>query len=255
MNRYHRPRVSRRPQWWWGLLVVAAVLPAGCARTTGASTLVVSAAASLAAPFGAITAAFEDLHPDVDVALNLAGSTSLREQILGGAPVDVFASADWETMDDVVGVVRPAGVPAVFARTDMVVAVPVANSAGVTGIGALADPALFVGLCAVPVPCGVYARQVLSAAGVEPSIDTAEPDVRSLVDKLVSGELDVGLVYATDVVATPGLTGIEVPPGTGVTVEYPIVSLDDGAIASAFVAFVRSDVGQDILRAHGFDTP
>ena len=53
-------------------------------------------------------------------------------------------------------------------------------------------------------PCGQFGRQVLTNAGVTPAIDTNEADVRSLLTKLEAGELDAGIVYETDVLASGG---------------------------------------------------
>jgi molybdate transport system substrate-binding protein len=146
--------------------------------------------------------------------------------------------------------------PVPFATNSMVLAVPDDNPGEVDSLAALADPDLLVGVCAPQVPCGEYARQVFDAAGVEASLDTEEPDVRSLAGKLAAGELDAGLVYATDVRAMPDqLQVVPLPPGVDVRAEYPIavVSGSDHIDAGrAFVAFVESPQGQAILADAGF---
>ena len=117
---------------------------------------------------------------------------------------------------------------------------------------------LFVGTCAPGVPCGDLARAVLSAAGVELQTDTNEPDVRALLTKLATGELDAGLVYATDVRAAGGAVAA-IPTGSGaLTAPYPIAALTaapDPGLAREFVAFVLSDRGRAILADHGFEAP
>ena len=121
-----------RRAWLLGMLV----LTASCG-TTGAAPdteLVVSAAASLTDAFSEIAAAFEEDHPDVDVVLNLGGSSSLREQILGGAGADVFASADRANMDRVSAAGETASDPEVMAVNRLQIAVPEGNPAGVEGI-------------------------------------------------------------------------------------------------------------------------
>ena len=45
---------------------------------------------------------FEEANPGTDVVLNLGSSSTLREQILEGAPADVFASANTSNVDQVV---------------------------------------------------------------------------------------------------------------------------------------------------------
>ena len=64
--------------------------------------LLIFAAASLTDALAEVETAFEDSNPDVDVQLSLAGSSALREQILEGAPADVFMSANASNMDQVI---------------------------------------------------------------------------------------------------------------------------------------------------------
>jgi ABC-type phosphate transport system ATPase subunit len=61
--------------------------------------LIVSAAQSLTNAFGELGKKFEAANPGIKVAFNFAASGPLLRQIEGGAPVDIFASADQETMD------------------------------------------------------------------------------------------------------------------------------------------------------------
>lgn len=217
--------------------------------------LLVFAAASLTDAFGDIAAAFEREIPDVDVQLNLAGSATLREQILEGAPASVFASADEARMDEVLDLI--AGQPAVFAANSLTIAVPTGNPAGVVAIDDFAEGSLLVGACASGVPCGDLSVEVFAAADVDPSIDTYEPDVRSLLAKIADGELDTGLVYVTDVDArADAVDQIALPSEIDAITEYPIATLLDApnpAAAAAFVEFVVSDEGRQIMLQHGFE--
>ena len=65
-------------------------------------SITVFAAASLTDAFEEVGSAFEAANPGTTVEFNFAGSSALREQILGGAPADVFASANTSNMDQVV---------------------------------------------------------------------------------------------------------------------------------------------------------
>lgn len=231
----------------------------GGARNDSDGEVLVSAAASLTDAFGALESAFESANPGTDVVLNLGGSSALREQILAGAPADVFASANVSNMDQVVAAGDVAGEPRVFAGNRLEIAVPAGNQAGVAGLGDFARSDLLIGLCAVGVPCGDYGRQALSNAGVEPSIDTDEPNVRALLTKIEAGELDAGIVYVTDVDALDGrVGGVAIPDEQNVFADYPIVVLADAPNADggeAFVAFVLSDDGRSILSGYGFVLP
>ena len=228
---------------------------AGCGAEDDPDSLLVLAAASLTDAFDDMETAFEVANPGVDVEISVAGSSAISVQIEQGAPADVVALAGTVPMDALVeaGLVEN---PSRFATNSMVLAVPIDNPGGVNGLDALSDGALFVGVCAPQVPCGRYAREVLDAAGVDASIDTEEPDVRSLAGKIAAGELDAGLVYATDVRSMPDrLVAIPLPDGVDVRAEYPIAIVsdtDDRDGASRFIDFVRSAAGQAILADAGF---
>lgn len=230
---------------------------AGCSTGSEESTILVSAAASLGPAFTDIATAYEADHGDVAVQLNLGGSTTLAEQINAGAPVAVFASADRDAMQRVVEVSPVDAVQRVFATNSLTIAVPVGNPGGISGLEDFENPDLFLGLCAVPVPCGVYAHEVLDNASVVPSIDTEESDVTSLALKIELGELDGGIVYATDVFSRQGSIGqVAIPDDYNVTASYLIALLEtDSDMAAGFVDFVFSDVGRAILVEHGFGVP
>ncbi len=247
------------------LIATLAVSTAGCGdddSTDSAASgeidgsLLVFAAASLTDAFGAIEAGFEAAHPGVDVQLNLAGSSALREQILEGAPADIFASANASNMDAVVEGGAVTAEPQVFVQNRLEIAVPDGNPGEVTGLADFADAGLLIGLCADVVPCGEFGRAALANAGVTPSIDTNEPDVRSLLTKIEADELDAGIVYVTDIVsAGDGVEGIEIPDDVNVVARYPIAALDESpnpVAAAAFVEFVVSVEGQATLSTFGF---
>lgn len=239
-------------------LGVVVLLAAACGDGGGAGDLTVFAAASLTDAFEELADAFEDAHPDASVALSFAGSSSLREQVLAGAPADVVALVD----DVDLAPLLDAGeveAPVVFATNQLQIAVPAGNPAGIIGLEDFGREGPLLGLCAEPVPCGRLARQALDDAGVTPAVDTEEPDVRALLTKVAEGELDAGIVYETDVVAADGeVDVVDIPTANNVTARYPIAVLertDDRELAEAFVAFVASEAGQRVLREHGFGLP
>ncbi|HSJ34883.1 MAG TPA: molybdate ABC transporter substrate-binding protein [Acidimicrobiia bacterium] len=220
--------------------------------------VLVSAAASLTDAFAEVAAEFEASHPGVEVMLNLGPSSGLREQILEGAPVDVFASANPENMEQVAGA-GEVGEWFVFARNRLAIAVPAGNPAGITGLDDFGRDDLVIGLCAEAVPCGALAREALARAGITPAIDTNEPDVRALLTKLEADELDAGIAYFTDLASGgSGVDGVEIPVEDNVVADYPIAVLSTApnpGVAVAFVEFVRSEHGQTILAGFGFEAP
>ena len=250
---------------WWGVCASALLSLAACG--SGAPTepsgqfageVVVFAASSLTNTFTLMAEAFEDEYPGADVQLNLAGSSTLREQILAGAPADVFASANEENMERVDEGGELGSDPATFATNTLSLAVPAGNPGGVSGVEDLGNSSLLVGLCNESVPCGQFAEQMLATAGVEASVDTNEADVRALLTKIGADELDVGVVYVTDIEATAGVDGIEIPADVNVVATYPIATLtaaQNQELAELFVDFVLSTEGQGIMTAAGFGPP
>lgn len=269
--------VATRPPFALGVLTILAVFALACddgarqgsnahaAPGAGASEseptgrVLVSAAASLTDAFDEMAAAFEAVHPAVEVTLNLAGSSTLATQILEGAPVDVFAPADSANMARVAEAGGLAGDPTVFAQNRLQIAVPPGNPAGVGGLADFARDELLLGLCAEAVPCGDLARKAMARAGLVPAIDTHEPHVRALLTKVELGELDAAVTYVTDVTAASGaVEGIDIAEEHAVVAEYPIAVLAraaDPERARAFVDFVLSSRGRAILDRHGFGTP
>ncbi|GAA2145212.1 molybdate ABC transporter substrate-binding protein [Glycomyces algeriensis] len=220
------------------------------------NVLTVFAAASLTKAFNLIADQFEEEHPDSGIVFNFAGSSALAAQIAEGAPGDVFAAADETTMAAAVDAGTVAD-PEVFARNQLVIAVPEGNPDGVTGLQDLAD--LSVAVCAEEVPCGAAAQTVIAASGASITPSTYEPDVKATLAKLAMGEADAALVYRTDVKAAwGGVDGVEFPESDSAVNNYPIAVLDEAEnpnLAAEFIAYVQSDAGQTVLETAGFQHP
>lgn len=216
----------------------------------------VFAAASLTESFTAIGEAFTAAHPGADVEFNFAASSDLVTSIIEGNPADVFASADQANMGKLVDAGLTAAAPVTFATNSLAILVEAGNPLGITGLADLADPDLMVVSTSPEVPIGAYTAEVLAAAGVAVEFDSEEENVRAVVEKVVLGEADAGIVYATDVAAVAGeADGVVIPAEVNVVTEYPIAATaaagnPDGA--AAFVEFVLSDAGQEILAGYGF---
>jgi molybdate transport system substrate-binding protein len=227
-------------------------------ETGGRATVLVFAAASLTDAMAGIEEAFEAEHPDLDIELNLAGSAALRAQILAGAPADVIATANQAVMDDLVAAGAVGGSPTIFATNRLTIAVAEGNPADVTGLEDFARPEPFLGLCAAGVPCGDLADAALERAGVVPDVDTREPDVRALLAKIETGELDAGLVYASDAATSDRVEEIALPVDLAAESTYPVAVLAGAPCplgARAFVEFLVSDRGREIVTRAGFGPP
>jgi molybdate transport system substrate-binding protein len=224
-----------------------------------ASTLTVFAAASLTGAFTEIGDAFTVEHPDTTVVFNFAGSSALVTQIIEGAPADVFASADPNSMARLTDAGANATEPAVFTRNRAAIVVGPGNPEGITGVTDLVNDDLIVVQCAIEVPCGRYAAQIVANAGVDVTPKSLEENVKAVVTKVTLGEADAGIVYLTDVIAAGADVGmVEIPADVNVVAEYPIAvaaEAQNPAMAEAFVEFVLSDHGQQVLTSYGFVDP
>lgn len=248
-------------------LLTLALLPALALTACGGSdepaaanpqTLTVFAAASLTEAFGTIGKAFEAAHPGTTVTFSFGASSALAQQVVTGAPADVFAAASPATMKTVTDA-GDAVTPQVFARNTLEIAVPPDNPGKVTGLADFTKAPLTIALCAPQVPCGTAATKVFTAAGLTPRPDTLEQDVKAALSKVELGEVDVALVYRTDVrAAGPKVRGIAFPEAAEAVNDYPLVTLSGAphkATADAFVAYVLSPDGQKALADAGFTSP
>jgi molybdate transport system substrate-binding protein len=228
-------------------------------QRTATTTLSVQAAASLTEAFGVLGKEFEAAHPGVRVKINYAGSATLVQQIINGAPADVFASADQKNMDKVASANLVDGRPIVFATNRLEIAVPQGNPKGIRSLADLAKPGVTVVACAPAVPCGSATKDVLRASGVQLAPASEEDDVKSVLNKVGAGEADAGLVYVTDVNSAKNkVTGVPFPEADKAVNSYPITVLADAPhrdIAGQFVDFVRGSVGRQELTKVGFQVP
>lgn len=236
---------------------MACALAAGCGNRGG--TVTVLAAASLTEAFGELGEELERRDPGLTVRFSFAASSTLAAQVAEGAPGDVLATADMRTMRIVQEAGAVAGEPVVFAQNTLVIAVPAGNPAGVSSLADLAHPEVLVALCSRRVPCGAAAQAALRAAGLSVTPVTWERDVKAVLTKVMLGEVDAGLVYATDAQAAGDRVRSFAFPEAGAAVNvYPIAILRDAPsprAARAFVDLVLSDTGRRVLTDAGFEVP
>jgi molybdate transport system substrate-binding protein len=254
-------------------LAVSALALAGCATTPATTSpeatassatpkltgaINVFAAASLTEVFAQISDEFTKANPGVTVTFNFGGSSSLADQIVQGAPADVFAAASPATMTTVTDA-QLASAPTNFATNTLEIAVPPGNPGGVTTLADFAKKSLSLALCDPVVPCGAASAKLLDAQGITAAPDTLEQDVKSVLTKVELGEVDAGIVYTTDVLAAGAkVDGVVIPEAAAQLSNYPIAVVKGSAsadAAQAFVDFVLSDAGQALLKNAWFGAP
>ncbi|MFS3130392.1 molybdate ABC transporter substrate-binding protein [Nocardioides sp. Bht2] len=222
------------------------------------TTLEVYAAASLRGSFEKIATAFEAEHKDVEVKFNFAGSSELVSQLTQGADADVLATADEKTMGQATDAELLSAPAQIFAGNTLRIVVPAGNPKKISNLADLSKGVDLV-ICAPQVPCGAASVQVAEAAGITLQPVSEELNVTEVLSKVTNGQADAGLVYLTDVIsAGDAVEGIEFPESQDVINRYPIGRLeesDEDDLADAFVAFVASSAGQQILADAGFQAP
>ncbi|MBN1369315.1 MAG: molybdate ABC transporter substrate-binding protein, partial [Dehalococcoidaceae bacterium] len=190
----------------FGLILATAcfLLTGGSACGDGTTiTLNVSAAASLTAALDEINRQYE-LTGNTRIQVNYASSGTLQTQIEQGAPVDVFISAAARQMDTL----ENKGLVFAGSRRDLlnnrvVLIVPDDSSLIVDDFSDLLDSA--VGKIAMGdpnfVPAGTYAKAAFEFLGtwqqIEPKLILGS-DVRQVLNYVENGNVDAGLLYATD---------------------------------------------------------
>lgn len=235
-----------------------------CSSVAAAGDITVSAAASLGNAFKEAAQAFEAQHPGSKVLLNTAASGALLQQMAKGAPVDVFASADQETMDQAQaqGLVVAAS-RRDFARNTLLLVQPAGSQLVLRSLKDLTLPAVTRVAIGNPasVPVGRYAQDALEAAKLWPQVNAKAVNtlnVRQSLDYVARGEVDAGFVYATDAALVPGKVTVAFRVPLQQSIRYPIASSASAANpgeASRFVAFILSPAGQAILARYGFLKP
>jgi molybdate transport system substrate-binding protein len=247
----------------------ALVLAVGALAASGAfaqkKEITVSAAASLKNAFEELGAVYEKrtgYHPN----FNFAASGVLQQQIEAGAPVDVFASAAQKQMDEIEkkGLVKE-GTRADFTGNSLVLVVPADSKLKIKSFQDLADAKVARISIGNPktVPAGQYAQESLTALklwdALQPRFIYAE-NVRQVLDYVSRGEVEAGLVYASDAAVATGKIRVvaTAPKGTHEEITYPIAVLKDsanGAAAAKFIELAQSKAGKAILKKYGFANP
>ena len=244
------------------VVVAAAILLA--TGSALAAELTVSAASSLSNAFKEIAELYQAQHPAAKVALNFGASGALLQQLAKGAPVDVFASADQETMDMAQrqGLVKAADRHD-FVRNTLVLIVPLDSTSVPRRLEDLVPPSVKRIAIGIPnsVPVGRYTKHALEAAKLwtvlaPKAINTQ--NVRQSLDYVARGEVDAGFVYATDAALMQDKVKVAFEVPLEMAIRYPIArtaASSNAAEAERFVRYVRSPAGQAVLLKFGFRKP
>lgn len=227
-----------------------------------ADELLVSAAASLTDALNAIGKAYTRVNPHTVVRFNFGSSGALQQQIAQGAPVDVFASASPKEMDALQKDHRiEVGTRVDFASNQLVLIVPLRSSLkrwedlrlpAVRRV-ALSNPA--------SVPSGRYAQETLTRRGLWTVVQgkaVLGENVRQTLAYVSGGDVDAGIVFATDALAERQrvrVVAAAIPGKDHSPILYPaavITGAPNLPAARQFVMFLQSPTAQNILARYGF---
>lgn len=229
-----------------------AVVSTGCASSpSGDRAITVAAASSLTDVFTVIGTDFTE-STGIDVTFSFAASSAIAEQVRGGAPVDVFASAGRTSTEPLLAerlVVEAAD----FASNSLAIAVPAGNPGAVTALADLGRVSVVV--CEEQVPCGVATVKLFEQNALAVAPVSYEPDVRSVLGKIAADEADAGIVYTTDAIGRDDVESIAIPADANVSTTYQaaVVAASPRAdAAGAFVTYLTSPAAQAVLASAGF---
>jgi molybdate transport system substrate-binding protein len=245
------------------LVLAVALLLRMAGSGLAADKVTVFAAASLKNALDAASASWI-AETGTDVTVSYAASSALAKQIQDGVPADVFISADLDWMNTLADARLFADGSVVKLLGNDIVLVAPADSPidakieiGFDLAGLVGDSKLAMGDVKA-VPAGKYGKAALESlgvwAGVEGKVAMAE-NVRAALKLVAAGEAALGIVYATDARAEPGVKVVGTfPAQTHPEIVYPLglVASSKSVDAVAFAKFLQGAEAQAIFREQGF---
>lgn len=224
-------------------------------------TVTVFAAKSMTDCMDDLIEKYGENNANVTVSANYASSGDLQSQIENGAPCDLFLSAAQKQMD----ALSEENLIAADTRSDLltnqaVLVVP-ADADAVKSFDDLASDTVKKVAIGNPdsVPAGQYAQEILTNLGTWDIVSKKAvlgSDVRQVLAWCETGEVDAGIVYATDAAITDGVkTVCAAPEDSCAPVTYPVALTAEGAdnqAAEDFLAFLKTGEAAAVFEAYGF---
>jgi molybdate transport system substrate-binding protein len=229
------------------------------AQGTGSESVHVAAAVSTEAVLGELLADFAEQRPDVRVRVVYGASDELAEQLLHGAPADLFITAATEPLERLreAGVVDTAS-PAILAENTLAAITAAGQSVPVRHGGELGRPEVTrIALPAATTPLGRYTREYLDELGLGPALLPRAVEVdssRAVLATVRAGHATVGLIYGSDATAAPGCRVLfRARPPRPIQFTGAVLQLGhQPALARTLLAFLRSPSAGARYRRCGF---
>lgn len=234
----------------------------GCANQSRSQnvTLTISAAASLKEPLAELAESYHKKHPSITLTFNMGSSGSLMSQIKQGAPVDIFFSAANKQMEELEkeNLIDQTANKQLLSN-DLVLIAP-AHSKLKSFADLTRDTVKKIAIGEPDsVPAGSYARATLTSMNLYQSLSpkfVLAKDVRQVMTYAATGNVDAGLVYATDAMQVKDIVvGATAPADSHPPIIYPVAVLKTSKYpqeAKQFWDFLLSDQAADVFRKYGF---
>lgn len=232
-----------------------------------AGQILIAGAASLTDAFNELAAKYQQNNPETTVLTSFASSDTVLQQIINGAPVDVFASADQTTMDKAqANDLLVDNTRVNFIANKLVLIVPSEKpSIAINSLDDLIeiskqDDNLKIAIAnPLTVPAGRYTKQALENLGLWQDFSAHKisgQNVRQILNYVQRNEVDAGFVFASDAHIAVDKVNIIADIETVEPILYPIAQIKSGSQnseqARGFIDFVLSNEGQAVLKKYGF---
>ncbi|GLC87007.1 molybdate ABC transporter substrate-binding protein [Lysinibacillus piscis] len=249
-------------------LFILAILIVGCSspssdspvKETKSVELTISAAASLQESLEALKASYEKEHATIKITYNFGGSGALQQQIIQGAPVDLFFSAAENKFNELVdkGLIDEKQGTKLLAN-ELVLVVPAGNEQNIQSFKDLKQAQHIALGTPETVPAGQYGVESLKNMGLWNDLEAKvvyTKDVRQVLTYTETGNVEAGLVYKTDALISDKVTVIATAPAdTHAPIIYPVGILKDSkhtAEAEAFYQYLQSEEALKTFEKYGF---
>ncbi|MDF2631975.1 MAG: molybdenum transporter, periplasmic molybdate-binding protein [Caproiciproducens sp.] len=244
----------------------AASAPASSAVESKAAEkveLMVSAAASLTDCMNEIKTAYAAEHPDTTITYNFGSSGSLQQQIEQGAPCDIFFSAGKKQMKALQDKSLVAADSVKDVLQNQVVLITPKNGRKIASFADLTAADIKKIGVGEPksVPVGQYTAQVFEKMKLTDKLSSKlvyAKDVREVLSWVETGNVQAGIVYATDAKISDKVeVSCVAPEDSHDKVVYPLGIIKDSKHADAAKQFVDYLLGADakkIFTKYGFSS-
>lgn len=230
--------------------------------TKKSATITISAAASLHDVLSDIRTEFNKEHPNIEITFNFGGSGTLQQQIINGAPIDLFLLADEEKADKLAqkGLVKKESAKNLLGNK-LVLITPKGLESAPKNLDDLLHNDIKKVAIGTPeiVPAGKYAQQSLEHYGLWSKLENKliqTKDVRQVLTYVENGNVEAGFVYVTDATQSNKINiSVEVPPTSHTPITYSIGILNSSKQmkeTSTFYDFLISDIAKELFEKHRF---